>query len=413
MLKSEFAKNVLTLMTGTTIAQAIPIAISPILTRIYTPEDFGVLALYVAIVSIFSSIVSARYELAIMLPKKDIDSLRILVISLSINFILSSILLLIVILFHDIILRIIDYNKISLLLYIMPFNIFIIGAAKSLIYWANRNKNYRLLSQNTILNSSLISSANLSFGFLKFGGFGLIFAQIFANIVSLVFLLKKLNMKFSNIKVSKVNFIALLKKYKKMPIYSLPNVILDSFKESGTIFLISALFTSSTLGQFSLATRVVRMPSALIGSSLTSVFFEKVSKCKEDELYGVVKNFLFKSFLIAAPIFTLIFFLSEYIFTIIFGENWSIAGKITSIITPWLFTEFLASPMANVLISINKQEIILIASILYAIIPISLLVILKNFEFLFILQMINLTMSIFLVCYIFFIIFYIRSKNYE
>jgi len=44
-LKSEFAKNVLTLMTGTTIAQAIPIAISPILTRIYTPEDFGVFAL--------------------------------------------------------------------------------------------------------------------------------------------------------------------------------------------------------------------------------------------------------------------------------------------------------------------------------------------------------------------------------
>ncbi len=69
--RSEFSRNVLTLMTGTTIAQAIPIAISPILTRIYTPEDFGMLALFIAITAIFGSIANGRYELATMLPKKD------------------------------------------------------------------------------------------------------------------------------------------------------------------------------------------------------------------------------------------------------------------------------------------------------------------------------------------------------
>jgi len=69
--KSEFSRNVLTPMTGTTITQAIPIAISPILTRIYTPEDFGVLALFVAITAIFGGIANGRYELATMLPKKD------------------------------------------------------------------------------------------------------------------------------------------------------------------------------------------------------------------------------------------------------------------------------------------------------------------------------------------------------
>ncbi|MEA1954756.1 MAG: hypothetical protein U9O24_10240 [Campylobacterota bacterium] len=69
--KSEFSRNVLTLMTGTTIAQAIPIAISPILTRIYTLEDFGIFALFIAITAIFGSIANGRYELAIMLPKKD------------------------------------------------------------------------------------------------------------------------------------------------------------------------------------------------------------------------------------------------------------------------------------------------------------------------------------------------------
>lgn len=71
--RSDFAKNVITLMTGTTIAQAIPIAISPILTRIYAPEDFGVFALYMAIASIFAVIATGRYEMAIMLPHEEDD----------------------------------------------------------------------------------------------------------------------------------------------------------------------------------------------------------------------------------------------------------------------------------------------------------------------------------------------------
>jgi O-antigen/teichoic acid export membrane protein len=69
--KSEFTRNVLTLMTGTTIAQVIPIAISPILTRLYSPEDFGEFALFIAIASIFGFIANGRYEMALMLPKKD------------------------------------------------------------------------------------------------------------------------------------------------------------------------------------------------------------------------------------------------------------------------------------------------------------------------------------------------------
>lgn len=80
--KSEFLRNVLTLMTGTTIAQAIPIANTPILTRLYTLADFGLLALFVAVTSILGSIANGRYEMAIMLPKKDEDAINIAALGL-------------------------------------------------------------------------------------------------------------------------------------------------------------------------------------------------------------------------------------------------------------------------------------------------------------------------------------------
>ena len=99
--KSEFSRNVLTLMTGTTIAQAIPIAISPILTRIYTPKDFGLYALFISIAFILASVANGRYELAIMLPKKDEDAINIFALGFLITVFISLFLLILVFLFND------------------------------------------------------------------------------------------------------------------------------------------------------------------------------------------------------------------------------------------------------------------------------------------------------------------------
>ena len=86
--KEEFSKNVLTLVSGTAIAQIIPIAISPVLTRIYTPEEFGIYAIFTSIVIIFSVISNGRYELAIVLPEKDEDAINIFALGLIINVVL-------------------------------------------------------------------------------------------------------------------------------------------------------------------------------------------------------------------------------------------------------------------------------------------------------------------------------------
>ena len=79
---SESTKNILTLMSGTVLAQAIPIAITPILSRIYTEEDFGILAIYVSIATIVSVIATGRYEMAILLPREDEDAINIAALSM-------------------------------------------------------------------------------------------------------------------------------------------------------------------------------------------------------------------------------------------------------------------------------------------------------------------------------------------
>ena len=88
-------------MTGTTLSQMIPIVISPILTRIYNPEDFGIYAIFLAIITILGSIISGRYELAIMLPKSDEDAINIFALGLIITFILTLLSIMILFIFQS------------------------------------------------------------------------------------------------------------------------------------------------------------------------------------------------------------------------------------------------------------------------------------------------------------------------
>jgi len=123
--KSEFSRNILTLMTGTSIAQAIPVAISPILTRMYTPEDFGTLALFVAITGVFSVIASGRYELALMLPSKDEDVMNIFALGLMIILLVSLGLFFFIFFFVDHLVVMLNNDTIGYWIYFVPLAVFL------------------------------------------------------------------------------------------------------------------------------------------------------------------------------------------------------------------------------------------------------------------------------------------------
>src|SRR5450759_1161965 len=119
----SFTANVLTLMTGTTIAQAILITIAPILTRIYKPEDFGIFALYMAIVSMIAIIATGRYELAIMLPENDDDAINIVCLSVCIVFFISFMTLIVIWLFNAQITKLMGSDKLSIWIYLIPISV--------------------------------------------------------------------------------------------------------------------------------------------------------------------------------------------------------------------------------------------------------------------------------------------------
>lgn len=411
--KPEFSRNVLTLMTGTTIAQAIPIMISPILTRIYTPEDFGIFALYMSIASLFATVSTGRYSLAILLPKKDEDAINIVVLSIFIACFISIILLIIVFLFNKEIANLLGHAEISSWLYLIPFTVFLSGIYQSFTYWSNRNKQYKRLATNRIIQSGVTGSANLGMGFSGFGASGLIVGGVFGQAIATSVLGKILwrednkLIKYAN----RLKILAMIKKHKKLPLLNLPNALIDSFRLSGINILIAKFFTTATLGQFSLAWRMVQAPMSLIGGSFSQVFFQKVASVDKVDLNRIVKKFIIKVSLIASPMFLVIYIFSVDIFRVVFGENWELAGEAASIMTPWLFLNFLSSPLSTIFIVLNKQEVMLVFSILFMIIPLSIIIFLKSLNFLDVLAVVTGIMSMMLIIFIGMVLYYTKLEK--
>lgn len=354
--KSDFSRNVLTLMTGTTIAQAIPVAISPILTRIYTPEDFGVLALFVALMAIFSSIANARYELAIMLPKKDEDAINIFALGFIITSTISCILLILVILFNDLFVKILNNKEIGTWLYFIPIAVFFSGIFNILNYFNNRKKNYKDIANSVIIKSIVLAIVQVSIGIVKSGASGLITGQLLSQIFANIRLLKNIiKDKVLLSKINRKNIINLAKKYKDFPLHNAPASLVDTITLQMPFIFIAKIANETITGYYFLASRIISFPGALIGRSISQVFFQKISEFKNNDNFcmPLLKETISKLFIIALTFALVMYFISPYIFGLIFGEKWKIAGDIAQYLSLIFFIKFIVSTLSQVLVLEN------------------------------------------------------------
>lgn len=355
--KSEFSKNVLTLMTGTTFAQAIVVLIAPILTRLYSPEDFGILGIYLSITSILFVIINGRYEPAIMLPGENETAANLTVLSIVISITVSLLLLLAVLFFGKNISNIFDSPGLESWLYLIPVSTFFTGIYQALSYWSNRKKSYKRLAASKIAQSSTASAAQLGFGFLKMNG-GLVTGAVLGHIASsaaLMFQVLKEDLSYKK-EISKERILEAATKYIEFPKFSIWGALINSLSFNVITLLIAAVFSTTIVGFYALINRVLALPSTIIGTSISQVYFEQASsEMKEtgrasETFYYTLK----KLFIIGVPIFIIIFLVVEDLFVIAFGSKWEEAGFYAKILLPFFLVRFISSTLSTTMTVFEK-----------------------------------------------------------
>jgi len=362
LIKGEFNRNVLTLLTGTTIAQAIPIAISPILTRLYTPEDFGVLALFVAITAILASVANGRYELAIVLPKTDKEALSIMVLALVISTTLSVLLLISIFVYYNPIVSLVNNGELAKWLYFIPIVVFLSGLYNSLNYYNTRKKAYANIAKTSVTRSLGLSVVQITLGLLKKGAGGLIAGQIVSQALAngrLATTVIKDKVELKN--VSKTSVLSAAKRYNNFPKFSMPAVLMNTISNNIMSFFLPVMFSVATLGQYALVNRVLGAPSSIIGTSFGQVFMQQAAqeRSKTGNAKQTFNSTLKKLVVISVLPFIILFFFGEQMITFIFGEDWELAGQLIVILAPYFMIRFINTPLSTITSVFEKNQIAL------------------------------------------------------
>lgn len=364
LTKNDFIKSVSILMSGTLISQAINYGFTPILSRIYSVEEMGDLGLFFRIVAFIVGLSTARYELSLPLPKNNQHSFLLYRISIQIA--------LYVLLCAGII-GVVYILKIGFSWYYFAFlALVILGSLFTVLTnlgtnWAIRMNQFKIISSSRMINALLSNLLKLGLGFLKWGSIGLLIGTVVAYFFSSIQFLKEYlsNKRSFRHVYSKKKQRVLVKEYRHFPMVNLPHSLSDFGRDLLIAFLVVFYFGREAFGHYSFAMLILNVPVGLIGISIGQVFFNKVSKMLNDgeTIYPLVVKTMKSLLLISIVPFTILYFFSEDIFSIVLGEKWRLAGTYAKIMVAYNFLNFLVSPLSNLSFVLNRQKEMFISAL--------------------------------------------------
>lgn len=369
LFKNDLYKDIATLVGGTGIAQALPIFIAPILTRIYTPDQFGILAFYMAVIAVVGVASTGRYEMAILLPKKNSGALNLSSFSTMLALTVSVATLLILLLFGDKILNLFGFGSISVLYYTIPAGIFAFGLFQISTFLLNRIKKYNELATAKIARSGGVSVGQLILGFAGFSTFGLVYGKLIGDLSSAIYArwLANKDASFRNSKLSWINMKAEAITYREMPKFNAPHAVSNTLSNQLPNILLAGFFSPAIAGFYNLSYRICYAPVMLISSSVYQVYSRSVSENQKTgkDIHRFTKSILKKLTLAAIVPFTILLIFAPPIFEFIFGPDWRVAGFYSQLLAPLLFFVFIVYPVTYIPILLGYQRKAFILDVLY------------------------------------------------
>ena len=366
MFRNSILANITTLMTGTVMAQFITFLLIPVISRLYTPYNFGVMVLFATIANLISVVSCGSYEQAIVLPKDDRKGWDVLVLSLLFCTSVSFVCLLIILFFHQPIIRLVFQVESFLWLWFIPLSVWVFGLRLSLNYWEIRRKNFMTISTSRIFEATGNSGIKVISGLAIGDKVGcLIGGVIGRSLFPSLFLGIKIYLRdFKTIAriPKKHKLLMVMKEYRNFPFYSSWTALIVNLSRSIPIIFLAFLFDNKVVGLFGFADNALRIPIGIMGNSIRQVFLQWSSQAisNKKKISSNLLKATFWLFIACILPFGIILVFGQELFIFVFGKEWSEAGKFAQILSPWLATMCINPPSTVTYTVLQKQKVYLL-----------------------------------------------------
>lgn len=373
---SSFLRHVLTLMTGTAVAQALPLLARPLMTRMYTTQEWGLYSIYMSLAAGIVTVGALRYDLAVVVPESDSDARGLVKLASRLALVTSSIATLVLAFFTKPLARLLGNEAAAPYLPLVGLLVFAMTQISCRQYWLNRRKRYKEMARNRMGQSLGTTATQLGAGVLGApGAWGLIVGPIVGQWFSFLNLWRLT--RHETTPQPGDSALAMAREHRKMPLVNGPNALVDTIRLNGINLMTAAYFSQAMLGQFAQAWTLLQMPMGLINGALSQVFFQKLATTPRGRMFPVVRNAVVRSLAIGAIPFALIWLLAPWLFPFVLGStgdhDWTVAGQIARILVPWLYLNFVTSPISMLFVTVGRQGVMLCQGIVYMAVPLALI----------------------------------------
>lgn len=364
LFKGKFVQNISILLTGNIAAQAIALLAAPVITRLYQPDDFGIMTFIQSAAGIFTVIACMRYRYAIVLPKEKEEGYNLFALSIFSSFAVSIILVFLVFLFKGIVAEKCGFAGHENYLFFLPFIVFIASSSDIFVYLYTRFKDFKIISFVTVLMPIANSATKIGAGFLLSASafwliFGNLIGPLLASFLFLVFMKGKLSEIIKNINVARLRQSAY--KYREFPKYNMPTGFINSISQNLPVLLFSYFFSQEIVGFYGLANMVLKRPVAIMSQSISKVFLQKSSEIQNQggDLYKNLRKTTLGLAVIGIIPFAILTIAGKWIFGFVFGKEWLEAGLYAQALAPWLFLLLINQPATQTYLVKQKLRFLL------------------------------------------------------
>ena len=352
-------RAVLKISAGTAAAQAITVAAAPIITRIFSPAEFGLYTVIASVAAIVAAVAPLRWDFAITLPDNERDAHSLTFLALASAFLVS---LLSLILVWSLSIWISELRDLWPWMLLMPLVALAQGVLKVLNQLAIRHQRYSAIATRALLRSTAVVGTQIGLGLAGLRSGGLVIGLALGNFVGILGLLRgagfgspegRAGRTFASVKVNAVH-------YRRFPLFLAPAALVNVLGTQLPVLLIAYFYGASVAGWFGLTQSAIALPVAVVGQAVAQVYLGELSvslrKGRDDQrrLFDKVSVALGA---VAALIFVLLVAVAPSLFPVVFGDSWANSGVYAAALAPGLAMQVLAVPTSQTLSLLGRQDL--------------------------------------------------------
>lgn len=357
-LRSSFVRGVLLVSSGQILGAIIQVLAAPLLGRLYTPQDYGVLGGYMAVATVLAAIANWQLSQGIVVERRNNKAAALYRACQWATLLTSAAAcgVALILLSWSYAVR---QDGVNWWYVVLPFSTFVGGYCATLSSLANRQGIYRRIAVVLVLPVASSVAISITLGSLGWGATGLFIAYFAGQLMTLGMYLAMVPRLRERVDAnSPRRAAAMLQKYRRFAVYTTPTMFVSSFSMNAPIFALTGLGAMSTVGLFSRANQLLSLPVHLIGNSVAQVFQRKAATQYHaiGHCWPIFRSTLITLLVLGAVPTMLLAFFAPSLFTWFLGPNWTDAGHLARLLAPMLLLRVICSPLSTVFYIVGKQR---------------------------------------------------------